>query len=203
MDESFFFFQAEDGIRDKLVTGVQTCALPIYCSMTASITRSESRSSSRLVVPRRRTRVCSRCASLSEPFSTSRCKFFSMLLRPFSINSAETSRTTTWQPACATTWAMPEPISPQPTTPTRSIGIASPLKDNECNLFRRVRLRHRLDNHGDALPAADAGCGQPVAQATAAELVEKRQHKAGSSGAQRMAEGDCAAVDVGFLAIEP
>src|SRR5258708_38314128 len=32
----FFFFQAEDGIRDDLVTGVQTCALPIcfgrpYC----------------------------------------------------------------------------------------------------------------------------------------------------------------------------
>src|SRR2546425_10193618 len=25
-----FFFQAEDGIRDKLVTGVQTCALPIW-----------------------------------------------------------------------------------------------------------------------------------------------------------------------------
>src|SRR6185436_20297222 len=28
---SFFFFQAEDGIRDDLVTGVQTCALPIWC----------------------------------------------------------------------------------------------------------------------------------------------------------------------------
>ena len=26
----FFFFQAEDGIRDDLVTGVQTCALPIW-----------------------------------------------------------------------------------------------------------------------------------------------------------------------------
>src|SRR2546425_6570658 len=26
----FFFFQAEDGIRDKLVTGVQTCALLIW-----------------------------------------------------------------------------------------------------------------------------------------------------------------------------
>src|SRR6266404_2372869 len=26
----YFFFQAEDGIRDKLVTGVQTCALPIF-----------------------------------------------------------------------------------------------------------------------------------------------------------------------------
>src|SRR5882762_10056712 len=29
MDRSFFF-QAEDGIRDSSVTGVQTCALPIY-----------------------------------------------------------------------------------------------------------------------------------------------------------------------------
>jgi len=28
----FFFFQAEDGIRDDLVTGVQTCALPILIS---------------------------------------------------------------------------------------------------------------------------------------------------------------------------
>ena len=27
----FFFFQAEDGIRDRDVTGVQTCALPICC----------------------------------------------------------------------------------------------------------------------------------------------------------------------------
>src|SRR5689334_23946973 len=26
----FFFFQAEDGIRDGTVTGVQTCALPIW-----------------------------------------------------------------------------------------------------------------------------------------------------------------------------
>src|SRR5687767_15531567 len=30
----FFFFQAEDGIRDKLVTGVQTCALPIFGSLS-------------------------------------------------------------------------------------------------------------------------------------------------------------------------
>src|SRR5256884_1027063 len=29
LDESLFFFQAEDGIRDVAVTGVQTCALPI------------------------------------------------------------------------------------------------------------------------------------------------------------------------------
>src|SRR2546426_6867227 len=29
---SFFFFQAEDGIRDYKVTGVQTCALPIWAA---------------------------------------------------------------------------------------------------------------------------------------------------------------------------
>src|SRR2546429_2713074 len=29
-DDRLFFFQAEDGIRDVAVTGVQTCALPIY-----------------------------------------------------------------------------------------------------------------------------------------------------------------------------
>src|SRR5204862_8356091 len=29
----FFFFQAEDGIRDLYVTGVQTCALPIFAAL--------------------------------------------------------------------------------------------------------------------------------------------------------------------------
>src|SRR5688572_31025499 len=41
---NFFFFQAEDGIRDLTVTGVQTCALPIsmdrtQCACNASISR--------------------------------------------------------------------------------------------------------------------------------------------------------------------
>src|SRR5262249_59519352 len=33
-----FFFQAEDGIRDWSVTGVQTCALPIFAARLAAIT---------------------------------------------------------------------------------------------------------------------------------------------------------------------
>src|SRR3989475_11856771 len=32
----FFFFQAEDGIRDLTVTGVQTCALPIFIKTAVS-----------------------------------------------------------------------------------------------------------------------------------------------------------------------
>jgi len=35
----FFFFQAEDGIRDVAVTGVQTCALPISYSVTKGVKR--------------------------------------------------------------------------------------------------------------------------------------------------------------------
>src|SRR3712207_6911178 len=33
----FFFFQAEDGIRDIGVTGVQTCALPIWDVMELEV----------------------------------------------------------------------------------------------------------------------------------------------------------------------
>src|SRR5699024_11811141 len=33
----YFFFQAEDGIRDRNVTGVQTCALPILLSITVKM----------------------------------------------------------------------------------------------------------------------------------------------------------------------
>src|SRR5438552_5885902 len=46
----FFFFQAEDGIRDDLVTGVQTCALPIYRGSRASAS-----GPTRRTLPRRRT----------------------------------------------------------------------------------------------------------------------------------------------------
>src|SRR5207244_6210003 len=35
----FFFFQAEDGIRDDLVTGVQTCALPISAGKQDSMSK--------------------------------------------------------------------------------------------------------------------------------------------------------------------
>src|SRR5689334_25112862 len=39
----FFFFQAEDGIRDGTVTGVQTCALPIFAGRaSAASTASQS-----------------------------------------------------------------------------------------------------------------------------------------------------------------
>src|SRR5256884_3781937 len=40
--EVFFFFQAEDGIRDVAVTGVQTCALPISRHISAWTQKKEN-----------------------------------------------------------------------------------------------------------------------------------------------------------------
>src|SRR2546429_654136 len=42
----FFFFQAEDGIRDVAVTGVQTCALPIFTRVMKFVERQMAKSNS-------------------------------------------------------------------------------------------------------------------------------------------------------------
>src|SRR5205085_6510493 len=58
---AFFFFQAEDGIRDLTVTGVQTCALPISVSPLTPLQGQSSMrycSSSRILF-----RACSRLTS--------------------------------------------------------------------------------------------------------------------------------------------
>src|SRR5258708_24376601 len=42
-----FFFQAEDGIRDDLVTGVQTCALPISVATMSKVQSGKGRRSAK------------------------------------------------------------------------------------------------------------------------------------------------------------
>ena len=77
----FFFFQAEDGIRDVAVTGVQTCALPIFrplssakapmsiiaCSSDVSL-RSEAVASSFLWLRSEERRVGKECRSRWAPY---------------------------------------------------------------------------------------------------------------------------------------
>src|SRR2546430_13467005 len=50
----FFFFQAEDGIRDLTVTGVQTCALPIFVGRPGGPLFVDLRAPGRQRDPRRR-----------------------------------------------------------------------------------------------------------------------------------------------------
>src|SRR5688572_25980841 len=48
----FFFFQAEDGIRDLTVTGVQTCALPISNEVSAQLIEHFRDKVFRTIIPR-------------------------------------------------------------------------------------------------------------------------------------------------------
>src|SRR5438270_9705932 len=67
----FFFFQAEDGIRDLTVTGVQTCALPIYarCGLRSTLPARSSRSAThrRRAPPRRSPQRACRSTSHASP----------------------------------------------------------------------------------------------------------------------------------------
>src|SRR3989442_3624158 len=92
---------------------------------------------------------------------------------------------------------MPEPMSPQPTTPTLFI---DPPTYRSSTSFSR--LPFSLDDHRDALAAADAGGGETVSPLPPPKLEGKGQEQARARGPQRMAEGDRSPVHVGLLAVE-
>src|SRR5256884_1505343 len=66
----FFFFQAEDGIRDVAVTGVQTCALPISVAAVAAAATRSARPLRPRLRPRRSRRAPRRPPSRSRPSSS-------------------------------------------------------------------------------------------------------------------------------------
>src|SRR5256885_7246787 len=67
---SYFFFQAEDGIRDYKVTGVQTCALPIWRAREGGAAGGCVRGGHRGNLSRRRTE---RGAQLPAAHASRRC----------------------------------------------------------------------------------------------------------------------------------
>src|ERR1041384_8752363 len=68
---SVFFFQAEDGIRDKLVTGVQTCALPISARGSRARWRRPALLSEKILQPAK-ARARARAAGTARPASCGR-----------------------------------------------------------------------------------------------------------------------------------
>src|SRR5579864_9548157 len=142
-------------------------------SMMASITMSQSASSDLLVVPRSRARAASFCCPVIPPFSTGRsahfARDFSIPANPLSRNLCSTSSTVTSNPAIAQTCAMPDPINPQPRTPTFLISMLNPqycaaLWPALLCVLRpdRLEVNQALHHHRDALPAANACRSQPV-----------------------------------------
>src|SRR6266498_352928 len=83
----FFFFQAEDGIRDADVTGVQTCALPIRkggriatCARDFSSPHSTIRNSARRAPTRSRLNNGGRDGSSNSPYCAPRIRSYRALL---------------------------------------------------------------------------------------------------------------------------
>src|SRR2546421_2064841 len=104
-------------------------------STTASITSSRSASAAIWVVNSIRSRASARASGASLPRPTALFSDASMRRRPADNASSVTSVTMTSSPARAHTSAMPEPISPHPTTPTRSMpGILTSEKRSSCVL---------------------------------------------------------------------
>ncbi len=101
----------------------KTCALTSGASMTASMTRSRSASSSNDVEKRRRPSMALRSSSLSLPRLTALAVLDSRRCWATSAKAASTSTTMVSHPLRAATSAMPDPIVPPPITATFSIAI--------------------------------------------------------------------------------
>ena len=111
-------------------------------SMMASMMMSQWARSCWLVVPFNRARMASGF-SVSVPFSANLANDFSIPAKPLSRNFCSTSRTVTLNPAVAVTWAIPEPINPQPRIPTLLIFMSAPQKaaTDWHGLARILRIR--------------------------------------------------------------
>ena len=126
--------QTEDVFEQNNVSGpttastaANTARLASIFSTIASMMRSLSASGSKLVVPLRRPIVTSRSSVVSLPRVTPLPRNRSIRPRPASTAAWSTSRTMVRYPAWAHTCAMPEPISPQPRTPTTAVRVSSAI----------------------------------------------------------------------------
>ena len=79
-------------------------------------------------------------ALLCLPRSTALSSSFAEYCLPFSANSSELSSSTTCMPACAATYAMPDPIMPAPSTPRRVTADFATSRGRRASLLASPRL---------------------------------------------------------------
>jgi hypothetical protein len=122
--------ESEEVFEARMVSGLHSSSscrkvsrLRSKFSTMASMMMSQSESSASEVVPRIRPRISSRFSGVMVPFSANLARDFSMPPKPRSHSSSDVSRTTTSKPAVAAVCAMPDPIRPQPSTPTFLISM--------------------------------------------------------------------------------
>src|SRR2546421_3852538 len=136
-------------------------------SVTASRTMSHPFRSAVVVVNRRRFRAASRSAAGSLPFSTNLASDFSIPPRALSHICCDTSRTMVSYPAIAATCAMPLPMRPHPSTPTRLMSLIA-LRTGGFALLtpgRRPRANQRADLVGETHERVHPRFGEGVLRA--------------------------------------
>src|SRR5262245_18121521 len=129
------------------------------------MTRSDDLRSSSLVVPAMRPTAASRSRAPILPRFTSSSSVSCNRASPRLTSSASASTKRTWNPACAVTCTMTEPMRPHPTTPTLVIGMRCErlLPDDAARQWRRLVVdgaRRARVSHGDrrgAVPYASVG----------------------------------------------
>src|SRR2546430_84243 len=192
-----FFFQAEDGIRDLTVTGVQTCALPIPAFASRRWSPWCSRASSCRSTPRR-FRTPSRCPSIT-------CS-----IPPIITGTAAAPR------SAARSWSFarsPSGIAtsgaPPPGCSLPSIGCVPglPMSEAERALGALLAVMARLPRALPALVraaklghrAAGVGFDWPDAREVRAKVLEELHEMDGALAAGEAGEAGC---DAGVVADE-
>src|SRR2546422_3870296 len=159
-----------DVLEAKIVCGGQMASsschsafLSSRSSVIASTTMSQPFRSVVAVVKVSRLSAASRSAAASFPFSTNFPSDFSIPPRARSQICCDTSRTIVSRPAVAATCAMPLPIRPHPSTPTRRISVI-PLPAvalGRSTAGRRPRVEKRAPQFlGDPHEGARLGAGE-------------------------------------------
>ena len=143
----------------------------------------------------------------TRPFGGSRSSFASTSLSSVSTSSdsvlALAPCLVEHQPGDAVVVARELPVPPR--APVASPGddraeLEIARRENVPDLSHAPPSLHRLDQHGAALPAADAFGGDALLDAEPPHRVDEMQHDAVAAGADRMAEADGAAVDIELVA---
>ena len=113
-----------------------------WSSIAASTTSSRSARSAKSVVKERFWSAIPRASSESLPECVALSKEATILFCPLSTAPASISRTSTFTPERAQTSAIPEPINPQPTTPTFLISLSTMY----FSLTSRLAMRQKKHN---------------------------------------------------------
>src|SRR5437870_13160781 len=133
----FFFFQAEDGIRDGHVTGVQTCALPISALIAAILSRVIAPGAERRSSLYRRAELPPKIVLLTSPSagpSGAKLCFFCM---SSGISRRRNASICHWgdpyhtESLPQTTWSAPIPLTSVPMNAAAKRGFATAELANE------------------------------------------------------------------------